>query len=80
MEKCKCICIIDSYFQVGKHYKVKDLVDYVGISREAYNNIVNGTSMPRVNVALKICEFFTKTMSEIVGGYLEYKVTDFWIL
>lgn len=72
METMKCY--IDRYFTVGKDYKVKDLLDYVGISREAYNNIVKGETMPKINVAIKICEFF----DDITGEEGTWDVYSFW--
>lgn len=66
-------CYIDSYFKVGCDYKVKDLLEYVGISREAYNNILKSESMPRVDIAIKICQFFCELSPD---G--EWDVEGFW--
>lgn len=69
-------CYIESYFD--GHYKVTVLCKYVGITRQAYYNILSGVSLPRVDVALKICEFF----NEVVCPDEEYRwtVNDFWKL
>ena len=69
-------CYIDSYFD--GQYKVTALCKYVGITRPAYYNILSGVSLPRVDVALKICEFF----NEVVCPDEEYRwtVNDFWKL
>ena len=69
-------CYIESYFDV--QYKVTASCKYVGITRPAYYNILSGVSLPRVDVALKICEFF----NEVVCPNEEYRwtVNDFWKL
>lgn len=69
-EKTKCY--IDRYFTVRKDYTVKALCEYVGISRQAYSDIVSAKAMPRVNVALKICEFFERETNT------EWSVETFW--
>lgn len=66
-------CYISSYFEVGRDYKVKDLLEFVGISREAYNNIVKSESIPRLDVAMRICEYFCSISSD---G--EWDVYAFW--
>ena len=72
MDNCKCY--IDAYFEIGRDYKVKDLCDYVGISRQAFYDILSGKSMPRVNVAKKISDFFTDLNPEESGWIID----DFW--
>ena len=69
-------CYIDECF--GGDYKVTELCRYVGITRQAYYNILSGVSLPRVDMALKICEFF----NEVITPDEEYKwtVDDFWKL
>lgn len=72
----QAVCYIESYFNGA--YKVTALCNYVGITRQAYYNILSGLSLPRVDVALKICEFF----NEVVCPDEEYRwtVNDFWKL
>lgn len=69
-------CYIDSYFD--GQYNITALCKYVGITRQAYYNILSGVSLPRVDVAFKICEFF----NEVVCPNEEYRwtVNDFWKL
>ena len=66
-------CYINRYFEVGLDYKVKDLIDYVGISRQAYNNIIKSISIPRLDVAMKICDYFCS-----ISPDGEWNVDCFW--
>ncbi len=66
-------CYINEYFEVGRDYKVKDLIAYVGISREAYNNIVKSESIPRLDVAMRICDYFCN-----ISPDGEWDVYTFW--
>lgn len=69
-------CYIESNF--GGDYKVTTLCKYVGITRQAYYNILSGVSLPRVDVALKICEFFNYVVYPD-DDYL-WTVNDLWQL
>ena len=66
-------CYINRYFEVGRDYKVKDLLAFVGISREAYNNIVKSESIPRLDVAMRICDYFCS-----ISPDGEWDVYAFW--
>ena len=67
-------CYIDGNFN-GK-YKVTELCRYVGITRQAYYNILNNVSEPRISIALKIVEYFNKIICKD-DEYI-WTINDLW--
>ena len=53
-------CYIGKYIVIGRDYKVTDLCEFVGISRTAYYNILNGKSVPSLGVAFRIANYISK--------------------
>ena len=49
-------CLINNYFTF-KEYTVTDLCKYVGISRQAYYNILSGKVAPKLETAMKIRDY-----------------------
>ena len=67
--ECLIPKIIHSY-----QYNKAHLCREVGITPRAYYNILNG-AVPRVDVALRICNFFNRY---IYCKQKRYKITDLW--
>lgn len=66
-------CMINDFFY-GDMYSVSDLCRTVGITRQAYYNIINNVSLPRIDVALKICDYFNSL------GAFKYSIDELWKL
>lgn len=67
------MCTIDGYFP-RETYSITDLCEYVGISRQAYYAILKGDSIPRLDVALRIVDYFNSISSKRTA----YSVNTFW--
>lgn len=58
----------------GKDYSIIRLAEKAGISRQQAYKILSGSSIPRVDTAIKICLYITELF-----GY-EITVSDLWII
>lgn len=79
-------CIIDNHFIRNVDYKVADLAHYCGITQQAVYSILNNQSVPRVYVAIKMCDFFTILNARLkrrgydsFSGRTRLLVSDLWI-
>lgn len=69
----QAVCLIEELVP-SSHYSITELCEYVGITRQAYYNILSMASLPRVDVAIKISDYF------ISKGFRHCLVNDLWIL
>lgn len=69
----QAVCLIEELIP-SECYSITDLCRYVNITRQAYYNILSGSSLPRVDVALRICEYFSENFDAF------YTLGDFWTL
>lgn len=67
-------CCIEDLFDRWSYSKL-DLCRSVGITPRSYYRIISGESMPRVDIALRICDYLSKNTN---WGRKRYKITDLW--
>lgn len=74
-------CLINNNLKPGKDYNISKLCRQCGISRMAYYKIINNQSIPKLDTAIKICEFFNKTENRKPDWKLhdmEWTIYDLW--
>lgn len=69
----QAVCLIEELIP-SEHYSITDLCQYVNITRQAYYNILSGSSLPRVDVALRICDYINQLTDD------GYTLGDLWTL
>ena len=71
-------CYISMFWDSKRDYSISDLCEKVGISRPAFYSILKSESIPRVDVALRICDYFNEIDDGASSRESFWTPADFW--